>query len=182
MRANRGFTLIELIIAIVLIGITVAGISTSLFPQSRQSAEIILASRAAELGHAVMDEIISRQFDHNSGALGGLPVCISSSGPQGGDGEACTTPDKLGPEDTETERSNFNDVDDFNGLSGNVSDVLGEDLSDIYVNYRVNISVYYDTDLNGIPDSVSGDRKRIDVVVIDPQDNQYEFAVYRGNF
>jgi len=181
MRANRGFTLIELIIAIVLIGITVVGISTSLFPQSRQSAEIILASRAAELGHAVMDEIISRQFDHNSGALGGLPVCISNSGPQGGDGDPCTIPDGLGHVD-ETERKNFNDVDDFHGLNGKVSDVLGDDLSDIYVNYKVNISVYYDTDLDGKPDLISGDSKRIDVVVIDPQNNQYEFSVYRGNF
>ncbi|MGF1789559.1 type II secretion system GspH family protein [Photobacterium profundum] len=182
MRANHGFTLIELIIAIVLIGITVAGISTSLFPQSRQSAEIILASRAAELGHAVMDEIISRQFDHNSGALGGLPVCISNNDPLSDGEKRCTSPGDLGPEDAETERQHFNDVDDFHGLSGNVSDVLGEDLSDIYVNYKVNVSVYYDTDLDGKPDLVSGDRKRIDVVVIDPQDNQYQFAVYRGNF
>lgn len=182
MRANRGFTLIELIIAIVLIGITVAGISTSLFPQSRQSAEIILASRAAELGHAVMDEIISRQFDHNSGALGGLPVCISNSDPLVDDEKICTTPDKLGPDKGEIKREDFNDVDDFHGLNGKVSDVLGDDLSNIYVNYKVNISVYYDTDLDGKPDLVSGDSKRIDVVVFDPQNNHYEFAVYRGNF
>jgi len=184
MRASRGVTLIELVIAIVLIGIATIGITTSLFPLSRQSAELVLASRAAELGHAVMDEIISRKFDHNSGELGGLPVCISEDRTLETGELSCTSPGALQAEgeDGETQRGQYNDVDDFNGLRGAVGDALGVDLAGQYPNYAVSIDVYYDANLDGTADATMGDRKRIDVEVTDPQGNQYDFAVYRGNF
>ena len=181
MRASRGVTLIELVIAIVLIGIATIGITTSLFPLSRQSAELVLSARAAELGHAVMDEILSRKFDHNSGELGGLPVCISEARTLETGELSCTAPGALQAEG-ETERGQYNDVDDFNGLRGAVGDVLGDDLAAQYPNYAVSIDVYYDANLDGTADDTKGDRKRIDVEVTDPQGNQYDFTVYRGNF
>ena len=182
MRAIKGFSLIELIIAIVLIGIAVVGISVSLFPQSRQSAELVLASRAAELGHAVMDEVISRKFDHNSGELGGLPVCISEDRALADDELPCTPLDGLGPDGNESTWSEFNDVDDFDGSRGSVVDLLGEEIGTKYPNYFIAIRVYYDADLDGIADEKIGDSKRIAVQITDPQGNHYDFAVYRGNF
>ena len=182
MRANKGFSLIELIIAIVLIGIAAVGITTSLFPQSRQSAELVLASRAAELGHAVMDEIISRKFDQNSGDLGGLPVCISEDRDLDDDELPCTSPDDLGPDDQESLWAEFNDVDDFDASRGSVGDLLGAEFGAKYPNYFIAVRVFYDADLDASPDTVMGDSKRIAVQVTDPQGNHYDFAVYRGNF
>ena len=182
MRASKGFSLIELIIAIVLIGIAVVGISVGLFPQSRQSAELVLASRAAELGHAVMDEVISRKFDHNSGELGGLPVCISEDRALVDDERPCTPLDGLGPDGNESTWSEFNDVDDFDGSRGSVADLLGEEIGAKYPNYFIAIRVFYDADLDGVADEEKGDSKRIAVQITDPQGNHYDFAVYRGNF
>lgn len=63
----RGFTLVEMIVVIVIMAIAITGVSVALFPKSRQSAEQVLAVKAAELGRAVMDEILGRKFDQNSG-------------------------------------------------------------------------------------------------------------------
>ncbi|WP_084418903.1 type IV pilus modification PilV family protein [Photobacterium sp. J15] len=186
MRANRGVTLIELIIAIVLIGIVVTAITTALYPQSRQSAQIVHASRAAELGHAVLDEVLSRKFDHNSGELGGLPVCISTNDALKVGEKRCTDPAQLGP-DTNAEKADdgrtvFNDIDDYHGLTGKVQDVIGGDLTERYSNFSVAVSVFYDVNRDGTADPQKGDIKRVNVRVTDPAGNRYDFAVYRGNF
>ena len=163
MRASRGVTLIELVIAIVLIGIATIGITTSLFPLSRQSAELVLAARAAELGHAVLDEIISRKFDHNSGELGGLPVCISEVRPREADEKACTAPGALQAEG-ETERGLYNDVDDFHGCWEPLATNGCRDLNllvggNSYLNFRVDVDVTYARALcDCVTDCVSAQR------------------------
>ncbi|MGR6831947.1 type IV pilus modification PilV family protein [Aliivibrio wodanis] len=181
-KHQRGFSLISIVLSIILMSFALLTVTTSLVPKSQQNVELIYSTKAAELGAAVMDEILGRQFDQNSGPNGGLPECSSPTG------KACTTVEDLG-EDTdlaagidESNRSLFNDVDDFNGLSGNVQDVLGDNLGSVYPNFSISISVFYDANLDGIADTVSGNRKRIVVDVIDPSGQHYPFSVFRGNF
>ncbi len=50
MIAKRGFTLVEMIIVIVVLGVALVGVTTSLYPRSKQSAEQVLSVKAAELG------------------------------------------------------------------------------------------------------------------------------------
>ena len=50
--------------------------SRLLFSEGKQSADQIAAVKAAELGRAVIDEVLGRNFDHNSGPNGGLPECV----------------------------------------------------------------------------------------------------------
>lgn len=174
-KHQRGFSLISIVLSIILMSFALLTVTTSLVPKSQQNVELIYSTKAAELGAAVMDEILGRQFDQNSGPNGGLPECQPTRIP-------CTTPDALGPETGETDRTLFNDVDDFDGLSGNVQDVLGDNLGSVYPNFSISISVFYDANLDGIADTVSGNRKRIVVDVIDPSGQHYPFSVFRGNF
>ncbi|KAB2826191.1 type IV pilus modification PilV family protein [Aliivibrio finisterrensis] len=176
-KHQKGFSLVSIVLSIVLMSFALIIITTSLVPRSQHNAELMYSTKAAELGAAVMDEIVGRQFDQNSGPNGGLPVCEPAEIP-------CTEPDYLG-EDGDKEKGNrtlYNDVDDFNNLTGSVKDVLGNDLAGIYPNFSISIEVFYDANLDGKPDAISGNLKRIVVDVVDPSGQHYAFSVIRGNF
>ncbi len=173
-KSSRGFTLIELILAMIIAAFAILTLTMSLYPRSKQSAEQIYAVKAAELGRAVMDEVLGRNYDEHSGPNGGLPECGSS------EGEACSA--TLGKESGESGRETFNDVDDFNDLSGDIADVLGTDLGDQYPNYQASLRVFYDADWDGSPDGSVGNYKRVEVIITDPSGQAYPFTAYRGNF
>ncbi|MGN2614116.1 hypothetical protein [Aliivibrio fischeri] len=175
-KHQQGFSLISIVLSIIIMSAALLIVTTSLVPRSQHNAELMYSTKASELGAAVMDEIVGRQFDQNSGPNGGLPVCELAKKP------FCTSPRELGPEEGKDNRTLYNDVDDFDGLSGSVKDVLGNDLAGIYPNFSISIEVFYDANLDGIPDTISGNKKRIVVDVTDPSGQHYVFSVIRGNF
>lgn len=193
-KSNSGFSLISIVMSIILISFALLMVTTTMIPTSQYSAELIYSTKAAELGSAVMDEVIGRQFDQNSGPNGGVPECNSPAG------ELCTIPENLGPDTDlangidETNRTEYNDVDDFNGLSGSVKDVLGGDLAGIYPNFSISITVFYDkkavtqsngksvTEMMGVKSNVNTNAKRIVVTIVDPSGQNYVFSAVRGNF
>ena len=184
----RGFTLIEMVIAMTILAIAITGVTASLFPLGKQSADQAAAVKATELGRALMDEILGRHFDHKSGPYGGLPNCIPKLVD---DAESCTLPKDLGPDDGENfaDKAAFNDVDDFNGLTGEVTDVLDEVLQGIhtsYTDYKVNIEVFYEIDnfgtMLGQVSSTATDYKRINVIITDRQGQEYPISAIKGNF
>lgn len=178
----RGFTLVEMIIVITIMAIAVGGIATTLFPKGKQSAEHIAAVKAAELGRAVMDEVLGRHFDQNSGPNGGLPECVLLTGQS----NSCTLAGSLGEEAGESDNTLYNDVDDFHGVTGSARDVLGSDLDDGYQGYTVAIEVFYEAYNNGVMQGTvsltATHYKRIEVVVTDRQGNRYPFATIKGNY
>ncbi|EKO3628656.1 prepilin-type N-terminal cleavage/methylation domain-containing protein [Vibrio metschnikovii] len=184
---TRGFTLVEMIIVITITAIAITGLAAALYPRSQQSAEQVIAVKAAELGRAVLDEILGRQFDHNSGPNGGLPECLLI-GPLQPFEELCTEPDSLGTDAGENDRTLFNDVDDF--ITGDqprpIQDVLGQTLDSSYRNFTVTINVFYEQDNSGQFTGVNANQlshyKRIEVVIIDSQGNRYPFAAIKGNY
>ncbi|NOH64587.1 type II secretion system protein [Vibrio sp. RE88] len=180
---HNGFSLLEMVIVIVLIGIAISGVSIALFPKGKQSAEQVSSVKAAELGRAVLDEVLGRNFDQNSGPNGGLPECVIVAA-VGRD--LCTDAASLGPDSGETSKTLYNDVDDFDGLNGAVQDVLGADISAEYQGYNVAIIVFYEQDVSGtmqgIESSTMTHYKRITVTITDRQGNTYPFAATKGNF
>lgn len=179
----RGFTLVEMIIVITLTAIAITGLAAALYPRSQQSAEQVIAVKATELGRAVLDEILGRQFDHNSGPNGGLPECLLSGPPE----RLCTDSSALGPSNNEELITEFNDVDDFITASPRpIQDVLGQPLDSSYRNFNVEINVFYEQDNSGQFTGVNANQlthyKRIEVVIIDSQGNRYPFAAIKGNY
>lgn len=193
---TQGFTLIEMIIVITLIGFAVAGLTVSLYPRSIQTAEQITSVKAADLGRSILDEVMGRGYDQFSGVNVGVPECPVSTIATP-DQQLCTLPNDLGPDSGETDangilvKSLANDVDDFHGLRGRVEDVLDSDLSDAgYRNFNVEIDVFYDTAvvnddtvmMSGKPSIIRTHYKRVEVVIIDSQGNRYPFSAIKGNF
>lgn len=179
---TRGFTLVEMIIVITITAIAITGLAAALYPRSQQSAEQVIAVKAAELGRAVLDEILGRQFDQKSGPNGGLPECLLS-GPLE---RLCTEHSALG-DDGESITAEFNDVDDFiTDQPRPIQDVLGQTLDSSYRNFTVTIKVFYEQDNSGQFTGVNANQlshyKRIEVVIIYSQGNRYPFAAIKGNY
>lgn len=173
--SQRGFTLIEIIIGIVVLGISIVLLTVLLFPQAQRSAEPLLQQRAAALGQTFLDEISGKSFDENSDRQGGLVRC--------GEGTTtCTAPVALGP-DGET-RETFDDVDDYHQLeltAPSLQDALGDDIAARYVGFTYSIEVCYSDNI-GVCQSTITAFKRIQVTVTTSFGQDFVFTSLRGNY
>ncbi|XQF93008.1 type IV pilus modification PilV family protein [Pseudoalteromonas espejiana] len=174
---QRGFTLIELIIGIVMFAIALSIITALIAPQAKQSAAPIIALRASELGQALMNEMLGKSFDEHSERSPPFRRCSEASlGAQ-----PCSLTSELGADNTEV-RSNFNDVDDYIALTGQpISDSLGNTLVP-YADFSLSVQVQYDSDLNQATNNDGVAFKRITIEVTSPLGEVYGFSAYKGNY
>ncbi len=173
-QRSRGFSLIELVAGLVLTAFSLTFLSVVFFSHPERSVEPMLQVRAAELGQALMDEILAKPFDEQT-PLGGFPPC-----------SPCTPTASLGPDGTET-RSNYNDVDDYHSYCDSnhaVEDVFGNLPTD-FDNFQMSICVNYDGDYNGVADD-NINAKLVIVEIYPPSGaglhEPITFKAYRGNF
>lgn len=95
-QRQQGFTLIELIIFIVVVGIGVAGILSVYTTTVRNSADPLVRKQAMAIAESLMEEITAKEFANPTGGYTG------------------------------GSRALWDDVDDFNGYtSTGITDVLG---------------------------------------------------------
>ncbi len=167
-----GATLVEVIIAIAIIGIALVPLTMSFAFTTSRSADAMVEVRVVELGQAYVEEILSKRFDENS-AMGGAPPCSSTTTPCGA----------IGPEAGEA-RATFDDVDDYQGIDDQPPlDSLGVARTG-YERFRVEVDVAYATAAEVAAYGLDGssDLKKILVRVHPPGGTAMEFEVYRGNF
>lgn len=172
---QRGFTLIEIIIGIVVLSISIVLLTVLVFPQAQRSAEPLLQQRAAALGQAFIDEISGKSFDENSDRQGGLVRCGEAT-------TTCTAPANLGP-DGET-REDFDDVDDYHQLEityPTLEDALGDDIAARYVGFSFAIDICY-SDHSGVCQGAISLYKRIQVSVTTSFGQTFTFTSIRGNY
>lgn len=178
---ESGFTLIEIIIAIVVLSISLSIVSTLIVPAEQKSADQIHQVKAAELAQSLLNDISSRAFDHKSDMTGGRNRC-DETGPV-----ACTAGDKLGPEDGngdrinagEDDREDYNDVDDFHEYASN-DDALDNSLGESYSSFKIYVDVQYAGLELGLADNKLA--KRITVTVTTPLGTEIKFATHKANF
>ncbi len=136
MRRQNAFTLIELIVTIVVIGIAATALMSVFTNMSRGSADPVIQQQATTIAEAYLEEILLRSFDD----------------PQGS--ESGTTEGEAG-------RAEYDDVKDYRGLGvGAAADQLGNPIAALAA-YTVTVSVT-NASLNGI---AAADSLRIDVSV-----------------
>lgn len=90
-QAQRGFTLIEGVITIVILGIAMITLTSFLFPQAERSAIPFYQARAAAIGQAFLNEILSRKFDEQSDPNNDSVLRCGEAG-----AAACTEPEASG--------------------------------------------------------------------------------------
>jgi MSHA pilin protein MshD len=189
-KGQRGFSLLEVVAALVIFALAVTALANVFFFQSSRSIEPLFQIRAAKLGEALMDEAMGKRYAENT-PIGGVPACADAvacgEGSFGPDGES---------------RDLFDDVDDYHSFceSNNggqpfaVQDVLGNApgsnnrLAD-FAGFRMSICIAFDGNYNAAPNDGSASEfqaKLITVRVYPPQnvgaDTAIEFNAYRSNF
>ena len=103
-RPRRALTLVEGLLASALLAFAVAAVSQAVLAGQMQTVAALHHRRAVELAEALMDEILRLPYDDPGGP--------STPGPEGG----------------ETDRSAFDNADDYHGFSetaGSLADAAG---------------------------------------------------------
>lgn len=162
----KGFTLIEMLITIVIMGIALSALMSALSTSVIQSTSPSIESKAITLAQGYLDEILPLRFDDQSPAEGGS-VALSDS--------PCTISNES------QSRNQFDDVDDYHGVNDQPPMLLqGSFDFNQYLGFRVAVDVSCQGTQAGL--SANHLAKRITVTVTTPGGSDRIVSVYRGNF
>lgn len=138
---QRGVSLIELIVFIVVVSIGLVGIMSVLILTSEKSSDPMVRKQAIAVAEAMLEEVLLKNF-----------------------ASACPPSLTCGV-NTPADRPNYTSVDHYNGWNQtgvkSLADPTGPDIVGLE-NYNVTVTVAGTADLTGIG---AGDAKRIDVAV-----------------
>lgn len=158
LTCHRGFTLIELVAFIVVVGVSVTAIGTVFQHSIIRIQDPLIHSQLITMAQSQLDETLSRQYDENT-PTGGVPAC-GSSVPCAGIG--------LDAGEVLSSISTLDDVDDFNGYSDIPQTGYARSISVEYAGADFNVTASH--------------AKRITVTVTAPQGQSVSLSVYRFNF
>jgi MSHA pilin protein MshD len=137
---QRGLTLIELIVFIVVVSVGLAGILSVLNVTLRSSADPLIRKQALAVAEAMLDEILSKSYQNDPGD----PSNSSST-------LGCTSATKVTCRaNTPVDRQNYNDVDDYGGWNqAGVLDLTGALVPGLGA-YTVTVAVGAPAAFNGV--------------------------------
>lgn len=170
-KHQKGLTLIEIIVGIVALSIALSIVTTLIIPAEQNSADQIHQVKAAELAHSLMDEIMTKAYDHNSDMAGGALRCGETNAP------LCTS--SPGPDSGETSIELYNDVDDYHELDMDTYGNMDNLIKNTYQGFELQVTVTQDGAALSIANSLA---KKIEIKVTTPLKNDLYFTVYKTNF
>ena len=159
-----GFTLIELILFIVVVGVASAGLFSALNRHTISSVDPIYQVRALELAQSHLDMALGKRYDETS-PNGGVPPCDSLTG------AICTGSGSFGPDTGETSENDYDDVDDYHGYSPS--------LATTYAGFSLSMTAAYRGADLGLAANAA---KYVIVTVTPPVGEPVILGGYRGNF
>lgn len=208
---QKGISLIELVIFIVILSVALTGITLIYINTTRYSADPMIRIRSVELAQSTLEEILLKAYDNNTPTGGGCvqitgglasSLCTSGVNPAA---DPVVAGKPLGT-DGEANRSLFDDVDDYTNqlycganvtaantdcpllACQNMQDGSGNDIATEYSGFSVCVQVSYaGNELNTVAPGTgtnisTNDAKRIDVIVTDPLNSRISLSAYRLNF
>ncbi len=189
---QRAFSLLELLIGILVFGLGMLFVSSTLFPMLSKSADPVYEARAVAVGQSVLSQILALQFDQNSDPNGSQWRCDENA-------DAILKRGGLSPQVVPAcsrllgQGKSLISVGDYMGCwgiesscaglnyKGTMAQLLGGDLIDAYKGFTVKIHVDYDAAVfPGSPNTRL--HKRVDLEVDAGKYGKYDFSAYRSNF
>ncbi len=165
-KRARGVTLVELLTTIVIIGIALAAVTSSVTQSVRRSADPLIQHKMILLGQAYADEILGKRFSEST-PIGGIPAVTGAA--------ACT----IGSEAGEA-RALFDDVDDYDGLVESPPQLQSGAALNGYNDFSASVSVSCAGTALGLGNDY--DAKVIDISISSADGRSTAFRVYRGNY
>ena len=161
MNKHQGFSLVELIVSMVVIGIALPVLSQHIFRTSEHASDSFFQAKSTLLAQAYLDEILAMRYQEDSPIGGGSVGSCSISNNDSG----------------ELMRSLYDDVDDYHGIdeSGRFLDTT---TTSRYQDYRVKISI----SCVGVSHQPSVNSKHILITITGPENTSLNFSVFRGDF
>ena len=157
-KFSHGFTLIELIVFIVIVGITVVTLGTVFQSAVIRIQDPVINSQLLAMAQSQLDETLSRKYDENT-PTGGVPACGTSI--------ACVG---IGLDVGEilTDVSTLDDIDDFHNFQDAPQPGYIRQVSVVYAGADFGVA--------------AENAKHITVSVTAPSGQQMYLSVYRFNF
>lgn len=210
-KNEKGISLIEMIIFILVVAVAFTGIMIATLNTTLHSADSMIRIRTVELAQSLLEEIYLKAYDHSTPVGGGCVQFSDATKTNCSSGVTPTSdpdaPTALGAEEGQTNRIDFNDIDDYHdlaycgaGVSTTISPCTqaclpltnqsGVDISNDYRGFSICIRASYTGgELNNIAPSsgatvnvLANDAKKIDLYIKDPLDSQLVFSIYKANF
>lgn len=116
---QKGISLIELVIFIVILSVALTGITLIYINTTRYSADPMVRIRSIELAQSTLEEILLKAFDHNTPVGGGCvrfatnSKCSATAFPSNPDALVTVLTPAVTTSAEEVSRSTYNDVDDY---------------------------------------------------------------------
>lgn len=118
MTSERGLSLIELLVFIVVVGIAVTGVLSVFSLNARTSADPVVQKQALAIADSLLEEVLAKPYTYCDPDDANVETAQNALvGPLG----CATTPEVMGPENAnETRYSNltpYDNVNDYNGFA-----------------------------------------------------------------
>ncbi|OIQ73436.1 hypothetical protein GALL_449270 [mine drainage metagenome] len=154
---QRGFTLIEMIIFIVVVSVALAGILSVMNTVVKSSADPMVRKQSFAIAESLLEEILLKNYCDPDPGGADPPVC--------------------GTHVVKANRADYDNVSDYNGYTTTgIVDLTGAATSGLS-NYNISPQVAVSsTTLGGLT------VKQVVVSVTDPQGNVYSLTGYRANY
>ena len=184
----KGATLVELVIAIVIISIVLSVLFLLTSRTTQHSVDPMIQEQASAIGQAYLEEILQKGFcdpdrdlnlDGDNDPATNPPYCPTDCGGPVCQAGGCRNNGAA----TETSRALYDDICDYAGMSGPPADQNGTAIAALN-QYQVSVQVLDDAsvNLNGLAGN-AGQAARIDVTVSHPaMDSDVIMSGYRVNF
>ena len=175
---NRGFTLVELVLSIAIIGAAVAGVLIAYDYAVRDSADPVVRKQALAIAESLLEEIQQMPFTYCDPDDTAVSTAASAAG--------CATPEAMGPEAGESRFSAstpFDNVNDYHGYNtatevpSGIKDITGSSITGLGL-YEAAVTVTQAA-LGGV---AASDSLRITVTVTGPANVTVSIDGYRTQY
>lgn len=173
--SERGLSLIELLVFIVVVGIAVTGVLSVFSLNARSSADPMVQKQALAIAESLLDEVLAKPYTYCDPDDANVETASSPAG-------CATMPEAMGPEAGETRYSNLTPYDNVNDYSGfSMAGIV--DLNNNAVTglggYTATVQVQPAGAFNGIP---AGETLLVTVTVNAPGNQGVSLSGYRTRY
>ncbi|MDO9467256.1 MAG: type II secretion system protein [Thiobacillus sp.] len=176
MTSERGLSLIELLVFIVVVGIAVSGVLSVYSLNVRSSADPMLRKQALAVAESLLEEVLAKPYTYCDPDDANVETASNPAGC------AAVAETAMGPESGETRNDNltpFDNVNDYDGFTMNPIVDLGA--NGVGLNgYSATVQVEHPAvPLNGVP---AGETLLVTVTVTAPNNQGVSLSGYRTRY